>query len=405
MITLIEAKNYRCLKHVHRPLRPFQILVGPNASGKTTFLDVIGFLSDVVTDGLDAAVAERSPNPQDLLFQRQGSGLELAVEAEIPRHVRERTGNSELDCVRYQVRIEFDQTNRQFELKTETLMLKRLASCGEPVQPQMFSTRQQPWESMILNARAHTNVVVLTRADNRWVRSFKLGPRESALGRLPKDENTSPVSAWFRELLSAGVQRFILNSRGIGLPSPPTRVSGFLPDGSNISWNVSRLRQSDPRRHAAWVRHLRTALPNLKDIKTVERREDRHCYLTYEYEDGLTIPSWLVSKGTLRLTALTLPAYLVDLQGSYLIEEPENGIHPDAVAAVYDSLSSMYGAQVLLATQSPVLLSAARAEQLLCFTRNDERGTDILAGSEHPHLREWEGATDLGTLLAAGVLG
>ena len=58
------------------------------------------------------------------------------------------------------------------------------------------------------------------------------------------------------------------------------------------------------------------------DIATFERPEDKHCYMIYEYADGVKVPSWLVSDGTLRLTALTLPAYLVDLQGIYLIEEP-----------------------------------------------------------------------------------
>ena len=69
MITLVEALNYRCLQYVQRPLQPFHVLVGPNASGKTTFLDVIGFLQDVVSEGLDVALSERAPNPQHLLFQ------------------------------------------------------------------------------------------------------------------------------------------------------------------------------------------------------------------------------------------------------------------------------------------------------------------------------------------------
>ena len=40
-----------------------------------------------------------------------------------------------------------------------------------------------------------------------------------------------PVATWFRELLSTGVQQFVLNSLAIRRPSPPTRVTGFLPDG------------------------------------------------------------------------------------------------------------------------------------------------------------------------------
>jgi len=58
MITRIEALNYRCLRYISRPLRRFQVLVGPNASGKTTFLDVPAFLGDLVSEGLNAAVGK-----------------------------------------------------------------------------------------------------------------------------------------------------------------------------------------------------------------------------------------------------------------------------------------------------------------------------------------------------------
>ena len=56
MITRIEALCYRCLRYVSQPLGPFHVLVGPNASGKTTFLDVIAFLGRLVSDGVDAAI-------------------------------------------------------------------------------------------------------------------------------------------------------------------------------------------------------------------------------------------------------------------------------------------------------------------------------------------------------------
>lgn len=98
-------------------------------------------------------------------------------------------------------------------------------------------------------------------------------------------------------------------------------------------------------------------------------------------------------------------AYMSGHQGIYLIEEPENGIHPKAVATAYDSLSSMYEAQVLLATHSPVVLNEARMEHVLCFAKNDDGSTDIVLSSEHPTLRQWQGDADLGTLLASGVLG
>ena len=114
MITLIEALNYRCLRYVSRPLGPFHVLVGPNASGKSTFLDVVGLLRDLVSEGLDGALSRRTNNPQELLFQSQGDTLELAIEASIPDELRRRTARPELDTARYEVALGFDETERQF---------------------------------------------------------------------------------------------------------------------------------------------------------------------------------------------------------------------------------------------------------------------------------------------------
>jgi predicted ATPase len=237
-----------------------------------------------------------------------------------------------------------------------------------------------------------------------WNNLFRLGPRRSALANLPEDEEKFPVSIWFRRLLLEGVQRLALNSAALRRPSPPGSPRRFLPDGSNLPWVIRDLEESAQDRLKEWISHVRTALPDLRGIRTVERPEDRHRYLVLDYDAGLHAPSWLVSDGTLRLLALTILAYIPDLAGIYLIEEPENGIHPRAVETVLQSLSSVYGAQVLLATHSPVILSLAEPEQVLCFGRT-EGATDIVRGSEHPRLRQWRRETDLGTLFASGVLG
>lgn len=419
MITRIEALNYRCLRYLSRPLGPFHVLVGPNASGKTTFLDVVAFLKDVVSENLDAALSNRTTNPQDLLFQRLGDTFELAVEVQIPDHLRGLTANTVMDTARYEVAIGFDETQRRFEFKAEKFLLKK-AGASKPVPPSLFPCLPNAPDSLLTPKGRRNNKVVVNkvqggndnfysetypRSGKGWAPSFKLGPQKSALGNLPEDTTLFPVATWFREYLIVGVQRFVLNSSKMRLPSPPTRVTGFFQDGSNLPWVVARLRKDHAERHRNWIAHLQTALPDLADITTTERPEDKHCYMIYKYASGLHVPSWLVSDGTLRLTALTLPAYMSGHRGIYLIEEPENGIHPKAVATAYDSLSSMYEAQVLLATHSPVVLNEARMEHVLCFAKNDDGSTDIVLGSEHPTLRQWQGDADLGTLLASGVLG
>jgi predicted ATPase len=70
------------------------------------------------------------------------------------------------------------------------------------------------------------------------------------------------------------------------------------------------------------------------------------------YAGGVEVPQWMVSDGTLRLLALTLLAYLPGVQGVYLVEEPEVGVHPTAIETIIQSLSSVYEGQVLVTSHS-----------------------------------------------------
>ena len=123
------------------------------------------------------------------------------------------------------------------------------------------------------------------------------------------------------------------------------------------------------------------------------------------YGAGIEVPSWSASEGTLRLLALTLIAYLPDEGAIYLIEEPENGIHPLAIEAVYQSLSSVYDSHVFVTTHSPTLLGCAGPQEVLCFARDGEGATDVVSGADHPRLGEWHRAADMDLLFAPDVLG
>lgn len=419
MITLIEALNFRCLRYIQQPLGPFHVLIGPNASGKTTFLDVISFLGNLVSDGLDAAVGERTKNFQDLVWKRSGDSLALAIETGIPADRRALLGNQPYDTVRYEVKV--GNNNGETEILAEKVLLKK----SKPfvyAERSLFPDFIDPPQSILTpkgNSKKYGRTVinkvyggndnyyseVYSESGKGWAPAFKLGARKSALGNLPEDESKFPVATWMKGLLTEGVQQFILNSILLRKASPPGQVRGFKPDGSNLPWVVTRLREKAPERFRDWIAHLQTALPDLEDIRTIVREDDKHCYLVLVYHDGLSVPSWMASDGTLRLLALTLPAYLPDFKGIYLIEEPENGIHPRAVEAMFQSLSSVYNAQILLATHSPVILSQAGADNILCFAKTADGATDIVPGSKHPALKEWRGETNLSVLFAGGVLG
>jgi predicted ATPase len=238
-----------------------------------------------------------------------------------------------------------------------------------------------------------------------WNMSFRFGNDRLALANLPEDQDRFRASVWVKQFLQEGVQRIALNAEAIRRPSPPGLSTGYMADGSNLPLVVKHLSENDTARFESWIEHVRTAIEGVRNIRTVERDEDRNSYLVIEYSNGLTAPSWVVSDGTLRLLALTLLAYIPTTHGIYLLEEPENGIHPKAVETVFQSISSIYDSQVLCASHSPVILSLARKSELLCFAKDEEGATDIVSGDDHPRLQDWREGMDLGSVFAAGVLG
>lgn len=419
MLTRIQTRSFRCLKSVDQTLGPFRALVGPNASGKTTFLDVIGFIGDLMRNRGDVlgTVQLRSSSFEKLLWMGLGRSFQLAVEARIPDAVhKEMTEDKQrFTCVRYELEIGLEAGTNEIGLDHENFWLKEpvtedlhqqkyLFPAQQSESPNIISRRFQKSQKLALTKKPGGNDNYYPEGRDSYMPSFKLGRGRSALANIPADEKSFPVGTWFRNLLEKGVQPFVLNSQLMRRPSPPGLERRFQTDGSNLPWVVAQLRL-DSKRFQSWLEHVRTALEDIKDVDSVERPEDKHRYLVIEYKNGAKVPSWLVSDGTLRLLTLTIPAYLPEVEGTFLIEEPENGIHPRAIETVLQSLSSIYNSQVLLATHSPVALNMLEPRDVLCFAKDTNGATDIVSGDRHPALREWKkGEPDLGVLFASGIL-
>lgn len=416
MITRIQALNYRCLRHLDVRLGGFHVLVGKNASGKSTFLDVIAFLGRLVSDGLDAAVEERGSSFYDLTWGRRGARIELAVEAPIPREFATEHLPAECEQVRYAIAVEVDEQSNAMTVAAEHLEFTEVwrpaaadrVSEGAALRaPEPMVRRDAGLGSIISRRWADSGELFVEPARRKYhppAYQMRWQRGRSALGGVPDDASDFPITLWFRGVLTRGSETLRLGGDAVRRPSPPGQGTQFRPDGSNLPWVVESLRTRDPSTFRDWIAHVRTALPELQDIVTVDRPEDRHRYLVLKQANGIDIPSWLASDGTLRLLALTLLAYADSGNAIHLVEEPENGIHPLAIETVFQSLASCYGSQVLVATHSPVVVGIAEPEQILCFSRGDDGSAQVILGSEHPSLRNWRREVDLGTLFGSGVL-
>ena len=202
-------------------------------------------------------------------------------------------------------------------------------------------------------------------------------------------------------------------------PCPATRPTELELDGTNLARVVGRLVKAGSSNGLAarllangpedgplarWIAHLRYALDDLREIGWAARAPDNAEYIILKYANGLECPSWLLSDGTLRMLALTLPAFLPAAPRIYMVEEPEDGVHPKALEIILKALAAIPNAQVFIATHSPLVVQEEGVEPLLCFSK-DENGVHITPGRNHPALKDWTGLPDLASIFSSRVLG
>lgn len=396
MISKIEALNYCCFRFCSQPLAAFNVLFGSNGSGKTVFLDVLAFLKRLVSEDPESAVYARADDFQDLTWRRNQNRFELAVEAFIPDDILILLNDASVDRFRYQVSLGIS-AGTEIAILAERGFLMQAGTPAEHQQTLFPENRIVP-QTILLSPKGDRRTIfnkkhggndnyyseVRKKDGSGWRPSFKLGPRKSSLGNLPEEASLFPVSTWFKNLLAHEIKKVTLGDRLLSKPCAPGESRVLKPNGSNLPLVIEHLQTTHPGHFQKWILALQAALPEIKTIRIKEQTDDRKRYLIVVYKNGLEIPSWMVSKGTLRLMALTLFAFVCAPQGIYIFENPESAIFPGSINTILKALTSVCAAQLFLSTHSRAILEAVSPQCLLCFTKNGEGHTDIMRGDQHP---------------------
>jgi hypothetical protein len=127
----------------------------------------------------------------------------------------------------------------------------------------------------IVTKRAESGIDYFLSETTGWNNPFRLGPQRAALVNLPEDEERFPMAVWIKRFLMEGVDFLLLNSEAMRRPSPPGSPKEFRPDGSNLPQAIEQLKTASPENFARWLEHVKTALPAVASIETVERPEFR----------------------------------------------------------------------------------------------------------------------------------
>ena len=425
MITRIEAGNYRCFRRLSVDVRGYQVVAGANGAGKSTLLDIPMLVSDLLRAErvADAVLRPTRGRPRagdlrELLHRRQGSDVVLALEAQLPDDVVSTLAGgstamrrSQPNRLRYEVRL--GVFNLGLQVEEEYLFLfdadQHAPQAGIPMQGSQAGGTRVPgrtwWPVISRTGGRRTDLSNETTSRARRL-ELSIEPEQLALGSVPADETLFPATRWFVGQLRGRSVSYDPDWDLLRQAAPPGDPATVVPDGRNTPWLARWLRETDPEGFRFWVDHVRTALPQVADIDVQVRADDNFAYFALTYAGGHRVTSSGLSDGTVRILALTLLPYLPPsaLPQLLVTEEPENGIHPQAIETVLGSLQAVRGSQVWISTHSPIVLARTELADVLAARLQDDGAADVVHGDAHPRLRDWRGSLDLGSLFASGVL-
>ncbi|MEY4508576.1 MAG: hypothetical protein RLZZ450_698 [Pseudomonadota bacterium] len=324
LVTRLTLKNWRNFRSLDVPLRDVSYLLGPNASGKSNFLDVFRFLRDV--------------------SKPRGGGLQTAV--------AERGGISKLRCLHarrdQEVRIEVHVGASADEepLWHYVLAFRAAGKAREQVavSEERVWKQQQGWIFERPGTHDQSDAMLLT---------------QTYLEQIQANAGFRPLVEFFASTtylhLVPQLLKFADKIGGQRLEDDPFG-QGFL---ERVATTPERTRNARLRKIE---RALSLAVPQFKEL-TYEQDKLGHPHLKARYSHHRPNAGWQseehFSDGTLRLLGLLWTLLAGD--SLLLLEEPEISLN-DAIVKqipliIHRTLQGKSRRQVLVSTHSEALLS------------------------------------------------
>jgi predicted ATPase len=391
-VTIQGFKSYKSLKDFS--LRPLNVLIGPNRSGKTNFLDFWDLLSQAGKQQLPNAISKRGGIGSVISWNRDAS---LKFELDFEAHGPFAPENG----IRYSV----DLVKQQL---TYSIANERLA--------------QNPKKTGLQNSRliisSGTGIIYKHAAGKNERQEIRLdSTTDLAITQIRDAASYTTLDKLRRYLANITVHRPfntddnspIRNAQPIGVREaevPPTRLSR---GGENLT-NVLYFMHNEPKYqdyYEEYLATLRRGFPSFEQLifpadvgqgKTIMAWKDR-------YMPKRAITANLLSDGTLCFMCLLAALYDPEPPSILCIDEPEVSLHPQLIrllASVLEEASDRM--QIIVATHSPDLISALQnADDVVVAEAED--GWSTLKRLSQKDLQHWLQEYSLGELWESGEIG
>lgn len=355
----VKLKNFRKAKDVTFDLSRFSVLIGPNASGKSTVLDSLRFLATAAATGSFAEAIHDRGGFLNLAWKGdQASVVEItttfAEDEDAAGSARryvwsvrlQRLGQSARDVAVHET-LEFVQSN------------------APPVQYLKNAPDEKWWWSVREDGVQDKMTLDLDALEC----ALFLAGRQIA---FPGRRVFQHLSCWSFSDPNPGALK---------LPSDASRPQALDIYGRNLASRLQVVQETEPERYADVVAAVRaiTGLP-ITNIEVRELENDRVGFTISEAGLKYPVNQPSVSSGTLRVLAIALAIMGADSAQLLGLEEPENYLHPEALQGLAQLLAQASDStQVVVTTHSPLLLNylGPDAASIFVVDSGDNRGTTV----------------------------
>ncbi|HEV2854059.1 MAG TPA: AAA family ATPase [Thermoanaerobaculia bacterium] len=366
-------------------LEPLNVLIGPNASGKSNLIEAISLLAAA---------------PRDLLKPlRQGGGT-----AEWIWKGGERAEYASLTAL-----VDYQDSLLDYELSFTTTAQSRFSLADESVNLLRNKASEAYSRREVYGYNQGTPAVALTNlSPTETTKEIEgLSPEQSVLAQLRGLD-------FYPELTYLGIafaNITFFREWGLGrfaAPRLPQRVDlpddFLLEDASNLGLVLNDLQNRRVTKRLI-VEKLQQFYEGVEDITTKVQGGTIQIFV---HEKGLRepIPASRLSDGTLHYICLLTILLHPEPPPLICIEEPELGLHPDIIPIIAELLiDASQRTQLIVTTHSDTLVSAlSEVPEAVVVCERDDHGTK-LRRLDPEDLKEWLESYRLGDLWAKGEIG
>uniref|UniRef100_A0A7V5XGK4 ATPase n=1 Tax=Thermodesulfobacterium geofontis TaxID=1295609 RepID=A0A7V5XGK4_9BACT len=386
----LKISNFKSFENLEIELGKFNVLIGPNASGKSNFIQIFKFLRDIANHGLDNAISMQG----GIEFLRninigpsQNFSLEVVLDekygALIPRRKEKGRLGIKIYETTYKFAMGFKKKGVRFEIIEDKLTQKfnivRLElKRGKREKEEKLGQGQGELTISQVNGKIVIESLKIPEGISikedyifpflKFIKEIRLEPHTLLLeGSLP----FFPIPPILRDILS----EILICDFDPKLPKRPTPITGkaeIVEDGSNLAIIVKNIIENKEKRRKLF-NLIKDLLPFVDDLG-VETFVDKSLLFKLKeiYTKKQYLPAFLISDGTINITALIIALYF-EKKRLTIIEEPERNIHPHLLSKVVEMMKdASRNKQIIVSTHNPEIVKHAGLENILLISRNEE---------------------------------